>query len=160
MKPKLYLFSLFVFLFGILIIGNRLAFASVEGQPMFSGGAPNLVNYQGRVSVDGTPYEGTGYFKFAFVNLAGDITYWSNDGTSSGGSEPTNAVQLPVSGGLFNVLLGDITLTNMSALPASTFAGPVRYLRVWFSTDGSTFTQLPNRRQQQLSEFDLGTFGL
>jgi hypothetical protein len=111
------------------------------------GGAPTVVSYQGQVRVSGTPYTGTGYFKFAVVNLAGATTYWSNDGTSSGGGEPTNTVTLAVNNGLFNVLLGDTTLGNMTALPASAFSGTDRALRVWFSSDGSTFVLLiPDRR--------------
>ena len=110
-------------------------------------GAPTVVSYQGQVTVAGTPYTGAGYFKFAVVDQAGTTTSWSNDGTSTGGSEPTNAVQLSVNNGLFNVLLGDTALPNMTALPASAFAGTERYLRVWFSSDNITFTQLaPDRR--------------
>ena len=59
------------------------------------------------MTVSGTPYTGTGYFKFALVNGAGDTSFWSNDGTSTGGGEPTASVALPVSNGLFSVLLGD-----------------------------------------------------
>ncbi len=79
-----------------------------------AGGAPTVVAYQGEVRVDGSPYTGDGYFKFAVVNAAGNTTYWSNDGTSTGGGEPTAAVQLAVSDGLFSVLLGDTTLGGMT----------------------------------------------
>jgi hypothetical protein len=110
-------------------------------------GAPTVVSYQGQVTVGGVPYDGTGYLKFAIVNAAGDTSYWSNDGTSSAGDEPTDAVALTVSNGLFSVLLGDTALANMGALPASAFDGADRTLRVWFSSDGSAFTQLsPDRR--------------
>jgi hypothetical protein len=107
-----------------------------------------VVSYQGQVMVDGAAYDGTGYFKFAIVNQAGNTTYWSNDGTSTGGGEPTNAVQLVVTDGLFNVLLGDTTLPNMTqALGATVFSGTDRYLRVWFGSDSTTFTLLtPDRR--------------
>jgi hypothetical protein len=105
------------------------------------------VSYQGQVTVAGTPYSGTGYFKFAVADAAGATSYWSNDGASTGGSQPTAAVQLTISSGLFNVLLGDTTLPNMTALPATAFSGTDRYLRVWFSSDGTSFTQLaPDRR--------------
>jgi N-acetylneuraminic acid mutarotase len=94
-----------------------------------------------------SPYTGTGYFKFVLVNAAGDISYWSNDGTSTGGGEPTDGVQLTVEDGLFHVLLGDTNLMNMTALTASSFEGTERYLRVWFSSDGSTYTPLmPDQR--------------
>jgi hypothetical protein len=116
-------------------------------RPLFQGGAPTVVSYQGQVKVNGSPYSGTGYFKFAVVDSAGSTSYWSNDGTSAAGSEPVMAVELAVSGGLFNVLLGDTSLTNMTqALSAGVFSGPERYLRVWFSPEGSAFTLLsPDR---------------
>ena len=125
--------------------------ASEAGQPAAPEapltGAPTVVSYQGQVTVGGAPYTGDGYFKFAVVDQAGATSYWSNDGTSTGGGQPTNSVKLSVSNGLFNVLLGDTALPNMTALPASTFAGTERDLRVWFSSDNITFTQLaPDRR--------------
>lgn len=48
-------------------------------------GSPTVVSYQEQISVGGTPFTGTGYFKFAVVNAAGDTTYCSNDGTSNSG---------------------------------------------------------------------------
>jgi hypothetical protein len=106
------------------------------------GGAPSVVAYQGEVRLDGAPYTGDGYFKFAVVDAAGKTLYWSNDG--SGGPVPSAAVPLPVSRGLFSVLLGDTSLSGMSrSLAASVFDEPDRYLRVWFSTnDSGPFTQL------------------
>ena len=125
--------------------------ASEAGQPAAPEapltGAPTVVSYQGQVTVGGTPYTGDGYFKLAVVDQAGATSFWSNDGASTGGGQPTNAVKLSVSNGLFNVLLGDTALPNMTALPASAFAGTERYLRVWFSSDNISFTQLaPDRR--------------
>ncbi len=124
-----------------LTVGQAAPWADVGVQ---GSAAPTIVSYQGRVQVDGVPFTGTGYFKFAVVNAAGNITYWSNDGTSSGGSEPTNAVQLPVSNGLFTVLLGDTSLGGMTQqLTAAVFSGYDRYLRVWFRAGASgSFTQL------------------
>jgi hypothetical protein len=91
---------------GALAVGTL---AAPRKMPLIPGGAPTVVAYQGEVQVGGTPYTGNGYFKFAIVN-ATSITYWSNDGTSADGSEPTAAVQLAVSDGLFSVLLGDTNL--------------------------------------------------
>ncbi len=130
---------------GLVLGGITLARAMPKIAPLAQvGGAPTVVSYQGRVQVDGASFTGTGYFKFAVVNQAGNITYWSNDGTSSGGGEPTNAVPLPVNSGLFTVLLGDTSLTGMTQqLTAATFSAPDRYLRVWFRAGGSgDFTQL------------------
>ena len=125
--------------------------ASEAGQPAAPEapltGAPTVVSYQGQVTVGGAPYTGDGYFKLAVVDQVGATSFWSNDGASTGGGQPTNAVKLSVNNGLFNVLLGDTALPNMTALPASAFAGTERYLRVWFSSDNISFTQLaPDRR--------------
>lgn len=192
---------------------------------------PQLLNYQGRIAVNGTNFTGTGQFKFAListstnasvqatatgtvsygflvliavnnggsgyttppavtitdstgtgasasaqisggvvtnivVNSAGSgysaspvitiaappqqnvsTSFWSNDGTSNAGGQPATSVPLPVTKGLYSVLLGDITLSNMATLPVSVFANPGVWLRVWFN-DGTTGFQLltPDQR--------------
>ena len=62
-----------------------------------AAGAPELVAYQGEVRIDGVPYNGDGYFKFAVVRALGATTVWSNDGTSTAGSPPVSPVPLPAS---------------------------------------------------------------
>ena len=107
--------------------------------------APTLVSFQGKVTANGSAYNGVGYFKFAVVNAAGTTSYWSNDGTSTVGNEPNAIVPLNVTNGLFTVRLGDTTQGGMSAsLGAWVFGAPDRRLRVWFSTTGLTgsFEQL------------------
>lgn len=113
----------------------------------FEPSIPPLINYQGRVAVGATNFNGDGQFKFALVNGAGSASYWSNDGTSSAGSEPTAAVTLPVIKGLYSVLLGDPSIANMMAIPNSVFANPDVRLRVWFD-DGENDSQLltPDQR--------------
>ena len=108
---------------------------------------PGLLNYQGRVAVGTVNFDGSGSFKFALVNAAGDTTYWSNDGTSTTGSEPTAAVSLTVTKGLYSVLLGDTALANMTAVPATVFNNTDVRLRVWFN-DGTNGSQLltPDQR--------------
>jgi len=107
-----------------------------------SANPPTMVNYQGIVEMNDTPFNGTGYFKFAITNGAG-TSFWSNDATSSGGSQPTASVPLAVTDGLFNVLLGDTSLTGMTeALTASVFSGSTRRLKIWFSHDDVTFELL------------------
>ncbi len=113
----------------VLGIGLALALGLVAGLALARDQAstdsetiPTVVSYQGEVLVDGQPYNGTGYFKFAVVNTPGAYTYWSNDGTSTGGSEPTSAEALSVEDGLFAVLLGN------SAVPFN--MPPVDSLRV------------------------------
>lgn len=108
---------------------------------------PQLLNHQGRIAVNGASFEGTGLFKFALVNSSGSTTYWSNDGTSTAGSQPAAAVSLAVVKGLYAVLLGDASLANMTILPASAFTNADVRLRVWFN-DGSNGFQLitPDQR--------------
>jgi hypothetical protein len=117
-------------------------------RPLLEGVAPDVINYQGIVKVGDDPYEGTGYFKFAIVDVStGDHkNYWANDGTASG--EPSSAVPLTVVDGLFNVLLGDTSLSGMTeSLDDSNFPHDPTYLRVWFSEDGGSFEALePNQR--------------
>jgi len=131
-------------LLGGIMLWATLTQAAPGRAPLAQGGAPMVVAYQGQVIVGGAPYSGTAHFKFAVVNAAGSTTYWSNDGTSTGGGEPAAAVQLAVSEGLFGLLLGDTALGGMTqALTADVFSQPDRCLRVWFSASVSgPFDQL------------------
>lgn len=102
-----------------LIVIAMLALAGIAGAQ-----APQMIHYQGRITVSGTNLTGTGQFKFALVNSDGGITYWSSGDST---------VAIPVTKGLYSVLLGD---TGMNPIPASVFThGDVR-LRVWFD-DGT-----------------------
>jgi formylglycine-generating enzyme required for sulfatase activity len=106
---------------------------------------PGILSHQGRIAVDGTNFDGAGQFKFALVNAAGNTTYWSNDGSSTTGDEPTAAVQVTVTKGHYSVLLGD---SPMGAIPASVFADNDNVsLRVWFDDGVNGSQQLtPDRR--------------
>ncbi len=148
MKRNVLSLAALVFAAAALLLGVGMMTGWVEAGPLRqAGGAPGVVSYQGQVLVSDQPYDGTGYFKFAVVDAAGTATYWSNDGTSTGGGEPTASISLTVSEGLFSILLGDTSLTGMSvALDESVFADPDTYLRVWFSDDDSTFTQLSDQK--------------
>jgi formylglycine-generating enzyme required for sulfatase activity len=116
--------------------------------PALLAQVPQLINYQGRVAVGATNFDGSGSFKFALVDAAGGATYWSNDGTSAAGSQPTAAVALTVTKGLYSVQLGDTTLPNMTAIPATVFANPDVRLRVWFDDGTANGSQLltPDQR--------------
>ena len=107
-----------------------------------SADVPEMISYQGRVAVNGTNFTGTGQFKFALVD-AGTNTLWSNDGTSVDGSEPSSAIPLEVSRGLYSVLLGD----GPKPIPAGVFGNETVLLRVWFD-DGVHGSQrlTPDRR--------------
>ena len=56
---------------------------------------------------------------------------WNNDGPAP--AAPVNPVSLPVTNGLYSVLLGDTSNTNMAAIPPSVFSRPDVRLRVWFN---------------------------
>jgi N-acetylneuraminic acid mutarotase len=75
------------------------------------------------------------------------ISYWSNDATSTAGSEPAGQVTLPVAKGLYSVLLGDPTISGMGTISATIFANPDVRLRIWFN-DGTHGFQLmtPDQR--------------
>lgn len=108
---------------------------------------PTRLNFQGKVAVGATPFTGTGSFRFALVDGTGATTFWSNDGTSVAGSQPTAAVSLAVTQGIYSVQLGDTGLTNMTAVPTSVFANSDVRLRVWFD-DGTNGPQMlaPDQR--------------
>jgi len=108
---------------------------------------PAVLNYAGQVAVNGEAFSGNGSFKFAIVSDSGTTTYWSNDGTSLAGSQPTASVNVPVNGGLYSVLLGNSAIQGMNAIDPSAFQqhGDAK-LRVWFSDGVNGFQQLtPDR---------------
>jgi hypothetical protein len=88
---------------------------------------------------------GSGYSSLPTVTIAAPppatattayVTYWSNDGTSVAGSEPSAGISLPVSKGLFSVGLGDNSLVYNESLHPNVFANPDLRLRIWFN-DGT-----------------------
>ena len=121
--------------------------------------APPIISYSGQVTVDGQPYTGTGLFKFAFVDGQGQFSYWSHDGTSTAGSEPNGQVSISVNSGLYSVLLGDTSLSGMSAIAESIFTNHNDvHLRIWFS-DGTGFEQLSPDRRFASVPYSLGANG-
>jgi formylglycine-generating enzyme required for sulfatase activity len=108
---------------------------------------PAVLNYAGQVAVNGEAFSGNGSFKFAIVSDSGTTTYWSNDGTSLAGSQPTASVNVSVNGGLYSVLLGNPAIQGMNAIDPSTFQQHSdAKLRVWFSDGVNGFQQLtPDR---------------
>lgn len=132
----------------LLIMALLLTVSALLSLPaQAQGPIPATVSYQGRVTIGGAVFSGTGYFKFAVMDSQGRST-WSNDGSSVNGSQPAQSVPLTVTGGLFNVLLGDTSLSGMTrALTPAVFADANVSLRVWFSADGTSFTRLiPDQR--------------
>jgi len=119
---------------GILVTMSLSGLVLAEDNVMF--------NYQGRVKVQGSAFTGTGNFKFAIVNNAGDDSLWSNDGTSTGGGEPTASIAISVADGIFNAMVGDTGL-GMAAINRTVFNHPSQIkLRTWFSDGTHGFQQL------------------
>ena len=101
---------------------------------------PLVLNHQGRVSVGGVPFNGTGQFKFALVNGDGSQIYWlSAVDLMPADGQPDTAVSRAVSQGLYSVGLGDTAV--MLGLNASMLSHPDVRLRVWFN-DGVHGSQL------------------
>jgi formylglycine-generating enzyme required for sulfatase activity len=109
--------------------------------------APPFVTYAGQVASGGQPFNGTGQFKFAFVNADANVTYWSQDGTSSAGSQPTGQVSAPVNGGYYSILLGNTAITGMGAIDPAIFKTYSDvHLRVWFSDGVAAFEEMSPHR--------------
>ena len=111
--------------------------------------APAIINYAGQVSVNGSPFTGSGLFKFAMVHGSPNsvTSVWSNDGTSTAGSEPNNHVAVQVDGGLYSILLGNQAISGMAVINPVIFStNNDLVLRVWFNDGTNGFQQLtPDR---------------
>jgi len=108
-------------------------------QSTISGGVVNGIS----IMSPGSGYTGTPTVTIAAppANIS-YTTYWSNDGTSSVGSEPAAALAVNVTNGLFVVVLGDTTVANMTAISASQFTQPNLQLRIWFNDGVNGFAAL------------------
>jgi N-acetylneuraminic acid mutarotase len=111
------------------------------------GQIPGILSHQGRVAVGEVNFDGIGLFKFALVNADGNVSYWSNDGTSLSGGEPSAEVAVNVRRGIYSVLLGDTSIPNMGTIPASVFSNTNVRLRVWFNDGAKGWQKLsPDQR--------------
>lgn len=99
---------------------------------------PAEIDYQGKVLVNDLPFTGTGYFKFAIENEDGSANFWANDGTAVG--EPSGFVTNAVVNGVFSTVLGAAPMAALS--PTAFGLDTSLYLRVWFSTTGSGFSEM------------------
>ena len=111
------------------------------------GQVPQIISCQGAINAAGSNFNGLGQFKFALVNSNGTATFWSNDGSSVAASEPNQAVTNPVDQGLFTILLGDNTISNMAPVPWSVFTNSDVRLRIWFGAGANQAVLLtPDQR--------------
>ncbi|MBN1552930.1 formylglycine-generating enzyme family protein [bacterium] len=113
----------------------------IIGWVTVSAAVPGIINYQGKINSEGTPYSGMGYFRFALVDATGATIYWTNDG-----SNPiTTNVQVEVNNGLYSVMLG--YSDGMVPIPGSVFTNEDVYLRIWFDDGINGMEQLvPDQR--------------
>ena len=129
------------------LIGLLAFLALIVSVPLHAQ-VPQLVNYQGRVAVGTTNFNGSGQFKFAFVNANGSVTYWRNSADAAPVDGVSDAaVALTVTNGLYSVLLGDTSIANMLVIPANVWTNADVRLRIWFN-DGTNGFQLlsPDQR--------------
>lgn len=111
-----------------------------------SGAAAHSTISGGAVTGIAVDNPGSGYTSTPTVTIAPPppnityTTYWNNDGTSGG--EPSAAVNIFVTNGLFTVVLGDTTLANMTAIATSLFTQPNLQLRIWFNDGVNGFAAL------------------
>lgn len=126
---------------GVLLLLACLECNEAEAQ------VPGLINYQGRVAVGRTDFDGQGNFRLALINADGSQVYWRNAADSNSDGVPDSSVLLTVSRGLFSVQLGDTTLPNMAPLNLGVFSNNVVYLRVWFDDGANGLQRLaPDQR--------------
>lgn len=121
---------------------SRILAGFLLAAPGLFGQVPALLHHQGRVAVGETLFEGAGRFKFALVSADASQAYWGNAPDQNADGEPDEAVALPVSRGLYSVLLGDTALPHMAALPPAVFAQPALHLQVWFDDGVHGFERL------------------
>ncbi|NOT01051.1 MAG: hypothetical protein HOP29_10525 [Phycisphaerales bacterium] len=102
--------------------------------PVASAGGPGTLHHQGAVTVNGNRFTGDGAFRFALVDPATNNYFWVNDGGAIAHPDaPVNAVTLTVLNGVYDVALGDDSLTNMTPIPGGIFNENGNLaLRVWF----------------------------
>jgi len=109
-----------------------------------SGATASAIIGNGAVTAINAIQAGSGYSSPPTITIGlpgGYVTYWSNDGTSSG--EPSNAVPVAVNNGLFSVALGDATLSNMMVISAGLFVAQTNLqLQIWFSDGVNGFAAL------------------
>ena len=116
-----------------------LAFACV-----LRAAVPEMIHYQGYVTVNDVAFSGGGQFKFALVDRPGTTTLWSHDNTSVAGAAPNTFLNITVNQGLYSVLLGDKGVPGMTkAVSPSIFEDNTDvFLRIWFNDGVNGFQQL------------------
>ncbi len=128
-----------------------VTFMSMPGGPVGAGAAATATVSGGTITAIVLQNPGSNYWGGAVVTIAAPpanipmATFWSDNGSSVDGSEPSLPVQIPVANGLFIAQLGLQTqdsLTSMVPIDPVIFTNASLQLRIWFSPDGAVFQQL------------------
>lgn len=102
---------------------------------------PLTLTQQGFVTVNGAPFTGDGYFRFAIIDSVTGSNLWTNDGSAIGAvAQPTAALTLAVADGLYAAVLGDTAVAGMTAIPKEVFDSVGVAVRIWFD-DGTNGVQ-------------------
>jgi protein-disulfide isomerase len=114
------------------LLGMTLAFMGASQAPA------QVLDYSGRVYVDGGKFNGKGFFVFSIQDTNGEILWASGDFPQAGATRnPVAAWQIMVKDGIYQKRLGD-TAAGMPAIDtARVLASKDPFLRVWFH-DGSS----------------------
>ena len=114
-----------------------LAFILVIALPVLAD-PPSELDYQGKVLINDLPFTGPGYFKYAISSEDGLTNFWSSDGTVTG--QPASFVTNTCINGVFSTILGGAPTVNIN--PDIFSRGTALVLRVWFSSDKVSFSEM------------------
>jgi hypothetical protein len=135
----------------VTIVSGGSGYSATGVTVSFTGGGGNGATAtatvaNGVITAVSVTNPGSGYTSTPTVVLtdpAAPAQLWNNAAGATTGAlaEPTTAVSLPVTNGLYIAGLGDTALANMTALPASLApaAGKRAFVRVWFNDGVSGF---------------------
>ena len=129
-------------------IMRSLALLLLVTAPVLKAQVPQLINYQGRVAVGTRELRRLRPVQVRPRRMPpAPPPTGATTAPAPRAAQPTAAVSLTVTKGLYSVLLGDATLPNMTAIPATVFTNADVRLRVWFN-DGTNGSQLltPDQR--------------
>ncbi len=105
-----------------LLLCFALTFAAVPSA--WAQGVPHLLNYQGRVAVDGQNFTGTGYFKFALVDGGSDQNRTATATATVSASNRISGVTITDGGsGYVTPPAVSIVGTGTGAVPTATVSG-------------------------------------
>ena len=100
--------------------------------------AAQVIDYSGRLYVDGEKFNGKGFFVFSIHDTNGEILWASGDFPQTGATRnPVAAWQIMVKDGVYQKRLGDSAAGMPAIDTARVLAAKNPFLRVWFH-DGSS----------------------